>query len=79
VKAMFVRDQLQRETALVPDHVVQRLLDYLHEMPPSVLAPAKSQQQGGHFESYWSQWYGLFEGQEWEEPPELPYETREVW
>ena len=76
---MSAREQLQREAALLPDGVAQRLLDFLHALPASDLAPATPPSKDDYFQSYWSQWYGCCEGEEWNEPPELPFEKREIW
>lgn len=76
---MSAREQLQREAALLPDGVAQRLLDYLHALPTSDLTVATPQPTGDYFQSYWSQWYGCCEGEEWAEPSELPFEKRETW
>ena len=74
---MSAREQLQREASLLPEGVVQHLLDYLHGLPATKKSEAPS--KGDYFESYWSRWYGSCEGQSWDEPPELPVEIREVW
>lgn len=77
---MSAYDALLKELAHQPDSVASKLLDYLH-----ALAPETSSGNGGpkttagHFSIYWSRHYGAFEGEEWEEPRELPYEKREDW
>lgn len=76
---MSVREQLQREASLLPDATVQRLLDYLHSIPAEDLPNSTPAPQGDYFDGYWSLWYGRCEGQEWDEPAELPQETREPW
>lgn len=76
---MSVREQLQREASLSPEDVVQRLLDYLHSIPLADSPTGNPNPQGDFFDSYWSRWYGRCEGQAWDEPAELPMETREAW
>ncbi len=76
---MSIREQLQREAALLPEGVVQRLLDYLHSLPASEVASGVPCPAGDYFDTYWSRWYGRCEGQVWDEPPELPLEIREAW
>lgn len=76
---MSVREQLQREASLLPEDVVQRLLDYLHSIALADSPTGNSNPQGDFFDSYWSRWYGRCEGQAWDEPAELPMETREAW
>ncbi|MCI0534845.1 MAG: hypothetical protein L0Z50_06430 [Verrucomicrobiales bacterium] len=77
---MSAYEALLQELARQPDSVAQKLLDYLHGL---ALGPApKSGASGGasaHFLTYWSRFYGAFEGEEWEEPRDLPYEKREEW
>lgn len=74
-----VREQLQREAAVLPDAVIQRLLDYLHGLPGGSAASVATDSQRDHFDAYWSRWYGRCEGEAWDEPAELPLETRESW
>jgi len=76
---MSVREQLQREASLLPEDVVQRLLDYLHSIHVGDASPVTPNPPGDFFDTYWSRWYGRCEGQAWDEPAELPMETREAW
>lgn len=79
ITSMSVREQLQREAAVLPEGVVQRLLDYLHSLPASETTPGASSVRSDYFDAYWRRWYGRCEGQVWDEPSELPLETREAW
>jgi hypothetical protein len=76
---MSAREQLQREAALLPEGVAQGVLDYLHHLPVRDAAPPAIPPTADYFEAYWSHWYGKCEGQTWDEPAELPQETRETW
>lgn len=77
---MSAYEALLKELAGQPDSIARKLLDYLH-----AIAPTPTQQNGvspaagGHFSRYWSCYYGAFEGEEWDEPCELPFEKREEW
>lgn len=77
---MSAYEALLQELASQPDSVSRKLLDYLH-----AIAPDPGEQQGaapvagGHFSRYWSRHYGAFEGEDWDEPGELPFERREEW
>lgn len=73
---MSARTLLIEEAARAPEGVAREILAQLRAlMPPKKPAPAAKD----HFESYWSQLYGSLEGVEWNEPAELPYESREAW
>jgi len=76
---MSAREQLQREAAQLPEGVIQRLLDYLHELPPSEAGAADSATRSDYFTNHWSRWYGRCENEAWDEPADLPQETRETW
>lgn len=75
---MSARDALLRELARQPDDVAQKLLDYLHAMSDRS-APGAGAASDGHFATYWKQYYGALEGEQWEEPLELPPERRDEW
>ena len=78
---MSARDTLIKELAGAPESVAGILLDYLHQLAPRGGAEGSGAGTGqeGHFSRYWSRHYGAFEGEEWLEPAELPYEKREEW
>jgi len=76
---MSAREALLQELARQPDDVAQKLLDYLRALTPNHGSAASGGETGGHFAAYWKRYYGAFEGQEWEEPAELPPEKREEW
>ena len=79
---MSVKEMLAQELARQPDSIAQRLLEYLHALSPASVVSGDSPSQpvtGGHFTSYWSRFYGAFEGEVWDEPSELPNEKREDW
>ncbi len=76
---MSVREQLQREASLLPEEVVRHLLDYLRDLPSGKMPSSATNSQGDYFDTYWSRWYGRCDGQAWDEPSELPLETREAW
>lgn len=73
---MSARTLLIEEIARAPESVAREMLGQLRALMPrnTVPAPAKD-----HFEAYWRQLYGSMEGVEWDEPVELPNETREAW
>jgi hypothetical protein len=77
---MSVRDALVQEIEQQPESVAQKLLDYLHALSPY---PANSDTGGdkarGYFAGYWKRYYGVFEGERWDESAELPNEKREDW
>ena len=73
---MSAREQLKQEMAILPESVIERLLDYLHSLPSP--APALPQ-NGDYFANYWSRWYGSLRDEPWDEPAELPFEKREAW
>jgi hypothetical protein len=80
--SMSARDVLAHELRSQPDAVARQLLAYLHTLPAATAPVAKepSQQPSpNYFESYWAQWYGCCADMEWEEAPDLAYETREAW
>jgi hypothetical protein len=64
------------EIARVPERVARELLEQLHALVPRSTSTA---QTADHFEAYWKDLYGSLEGVEWNEPPELSFETREAW
>jgi hypothetical protein len=74
---MSARTMLIEELARAPEAVARELLTQLREMMP--VESSKNLAGRDHFESYWSQFYGAFEGAEWREPTELPFEKREAW
>jgi len=78
---MSAYEALLKELARQPESVAQKLLDYLHALAPDTTPPPHGATRGasGHFSTYWSHFYGTFEGEEWEESRELPYEKREEW
>ncbi|MEK7675056.1 MAG: hypothetical protein AAB676_04360 [Verrucomicrobiota bacterium] len=78
---MSAHEALQKELVRQPESVAQKLLDYLHALTPQTAPEHNSAARGtgGHFSTYWSRFYGAFEGEEWEEPRELPCEKREEW
>ncbi|MDI1312510.1 hypothetical protein [Prosthecobacter sp.] len=73
---MSARTLLIEEIARAPESVAQEILTQLRSLMPrkNEVQPVKD-----HFESYWKHLYGSLEGAEWNEPVELPYETRETW
>ena len=77
---MSVRQQLIEELSYQPEQVAGPLLMYLHSLP-GYTPPAEVAEKPGvdYWESHWSKFYGVFEGEEWEEPPDQPYEAREEW
>lgn len=74
---MSARTMLIEELARAPEGVARVLLTQLRQMMPANSTANPPGQD--HFESYWSQFYGAFEGTEWNEPTELPFEKREAW
>lgn len=78
---MSAKEMLAQELARQPDSIAQRLLDYLHALSPASANGDSPPQPvtGGQFTSYWSRFYGAFEGETWDEPSELPNEKREDW
>ena len=76
---MSARDTLIKELAGAPESVAGMLLDYLHQLTPQAAGDGAGADQQGYFGRYWSRFYGAFEGEEWLEPAELPYEKREEW
>ncbi len=74
---MSARTMLIEELARAPEGVARVLLTQLRQMMPANGTANLPGQD--HFESYWSQFYGAFEGAEWNEPAELPFEKREAW
>ncbi|WP_395744241.1 hypothetical protein [Prosthecobacter sp.] len=68
---------LIEELARAPEGVARVLLTHLRQLMPSSERTNSPGQD--HFQSYWSQFYGSFEGAEWNEPAELPFEKREAW
>lgn len=73
---MSARTQLIEEIARAPESVAREVLTQLRSLMPQKAAAPHSKD---HFETYWRQLYGSMEGVEWNEPSELPYETREAW
>ena len=78
---MSAQEILVKELARQPESVAQKLLDYLHALAPQPTQPHgdAARRAGGHFSTYWSRHYGAFDGEEWEEPREVPFEQREEW
>ena len=77
---MSARQQLIEELSRQPEQVAGKLLMYLHSLPGYAQPVAAIGEQSADFwESHWSKFYGAFEGEPWEEPPEQPYEVREEW
>ena len=78
---MSARDTLIHELARAPESVAGMLLDYLHQLAPRAGRESRDAGAGndGYFNRHWSRFYGAFEGEEWLEPAELPYEKREEW
>ena len=74
---MSARTLLIEELARAPEGVARELLNHLRQLMPA--NGAKSLPGQDHFDSYWSKLYGTFEGAEWNEPVELPFEKREAW
>jgi len=74
---MSARTMLIEELARAPEAVARELLVHLRKIMP--VESVKNQAVQDHFESYWNQFYGAFEGAEWREPAELPFERREDW
>ena len=74
---MSARTQLLEELARAPEGVAGELLTYLRGLMLS--KKGASEPTKDFFESYWSRHYGSMEGVEWNEPAELPFETREAW
>ncbi len=63
-----------------PEAVARKALDYLRGLPEWQNSDGvKTRPAAGCFDSYWREFYGAFEGEPWEEPPELPAERRESW
>ena len=78
---MSAYEALLNELARQPDSVARKLLDYLHVVAPATTPQPSGEprETGGYFSSYWGHFYGAFDGEEWEESRELPYEKREEW
>jgi hypothetical protein len=76
---MSARQQLIEELNRQPEQVAGELLTYLHSLPGYTPRPEKEQEKVDYWETHWSKFYGICEGEEWEEPPEQPYELREEW
>lgn len=77
---MSAREALIHELEQQPDAVAQKLLDYLHALSPQSASMGGSSANGErHFAGYWSRFYGAFDGEQWDEPAELPNESREEW
>ena len=78
---MSAHETLVKELARQPESVAAKLLDYLHALAPETASSPNGAGPGvgGYFATYWSRHYGKFEGEEWEEPREWPYEKREEW
>jgi hypothetical protein len=77
---MSARQQLIEELSRQPEQVAGTLLMYLHSLPgyaPTEKGPEKDKPD--YWESHWSKFYGLFDGEEWEEPPKQAFEVREEW
>jgi len=74
---MSARTLLLEELARAPEGVTGELLAHLRKLMESKRSAAQPVKD--YFESYWSQHYGSMEGVQWNEPPELPSETREAW
>lgn len=74
---MSARTLLLQELAHVPEGVAREMLAHLRSLVPV----EKGEPFAGkdHFDSYWREFYGAFEGEEWEEPKDLPFEKREDW
>lgn len=74
---MSARTLLLEELARAPDGVAQDLLVHLRGLMSS--QKGKGAAGKDHFETYWNQLYGSLEDCEWDEPTDLPFETREAW
>jgi hypothetical protein len=60
---MSARTMLIEELARAPEGVARELLTHLRQLMPANGTQGLAGQD--HFESYWSQFYGAFEGAEW--------------
>ena len=76
---MSSREVLVEELRRQPDAVARKLLDYLHALVPESAQNGAATLPQGNFATYWNRYYGAFDGEVWEEPPELPAEKREEW
>ena len=77
---MSSRQQLLQALEDQPEEVAGRLLMYLHSLPGYV--PQAKPAEGGtanYWDDHWSKFYGAFEGEEWPELEEQPFEVREEW
>ena len=77
---MSARQQLIQALDNQPDKLAGLLLIYLHSLPGYVPPPKPADAPAvDYWETHWSKFYGAFEGEEWDEPAELPFEVREEW
>lgn len=77
---MSALETLIHELQGQPEMVARKALDYARSLPEWKGNAGVPAQPGlGYFNSHWREFYGAFEGEPWEEPPELPAERREPW
>jgi hypothetical protein len=78
---MSAKTKLMEAVARVPETVAQTILEQIEPYlrPVDSESSFHSPADNDHFQGYWSQWYGVLQDVEWEEPADLPFEPRDTW